>query len=323
MENFSTFTLDSIQSGFKGVLELPLFPVVGRELKIPVMVARGHRPGPVFLVVAGVHGDEFEGMEAICRVYEALEPDRMSGMFVGIPVCNMLAYENQTRESPVYADGLNLARTFPGSPEGSYTVRLAHELYQFVVRNLNPETDVFLDFHSGGTRYEYLPMIAFHKVAKKRQEAEKLARIFGIERIWEIPINQGTFNGSISEYGITTLGTETTGRGAAKEEDIQEYFQGVLNVLHHIGIFETAAPKDNSGPVFTSQRFNFLQSGFFQSFVHNGEQVEKGQLIGKVSTLTGTILEEIYAPLSGEIWAIRTYSAVYTGDISFLIARPL
>src|ERR1700730_3771485 len=91
MENFRTFTLDSIQAGFKGVLELPLFPVVGRELKIPVMVARGHRPGPVFLVVAGVHGDEFEGMEAICRVYEALEPDRMSGMFVGIPVCNMLA----------------------------------------------------------------------------------------------------------------------------------------------------------------------------------------------------------------------------------------
>jgi len=34
-------------------------------LKVPVALARGRRPGPTLLAVAGVHGDEIEGPAAI------------------------------------------------------------------------------------------------------------------------------------------------------------------------------------------------------------------------------------------------------------------
>ena len=35
----------------------------------------GARTDPTLVVTAGVHGDEYEGMEAIYRTYEALDPD--------------------------------------------------------------------------------------------------------------------------------------------------------------------------------------------------------------------------------------------------------
>ena len=37
----------------------------GGEAGLPVLVARGAKPGPVLLTIAGVHGDEFEPMAAV------------------------------------------------------------------------------------------------------------------------------------------------------------------------------------------------------------------------------------------------------------------
>ncbi|MBI4277417.1 MAG: succinylglutamate desuccinylase, partial [Armatimonadetes bacterium] len=45
----------------------------GAPVGFPVFMAHGVRPGPVFCAVSGVHGDEYEGREAIRRVCEALD----------------------------------------------------------------------------------------------------------------------------------------------------------------------------------------------------------------------------------------------------------
>ena len=42
------------------------------RLFVPVLAARGAKPGATFVVTGGVHGDEYEGMEAIYRTFEML-----------------------------------------------------------------------------------------------------------------------------------------------------------------------------------------------------------------------------------------------------------
>lgn len=329
MQTLGTFNYRELPSPCRVVMDLPVFSLLGREFRIPVLVAKGAREGPAVIVTAGIHGDEFEGMEAIRRMYGSLNPEEMSGTFIGLPVCNVLAYENQSRESPVYADGLNLARVFPGKADGSYTVRLAHELFTFVTGNLDAETDVFIDFHSAGTRYAYVPLIAMHRVAVKRRESERLCRLFGIERLWEIPSNRGTFNGAVSQFGITTLATEVTGRGGLLEEDVDILVRGVRNILHALGIQRNPRYEggeeaiENRTTVFTSQTLYFKESGLFLPSVRCGERIAKGQFLGKVTDMTGRTLEEIYSPSDSEIWGIRTFSSIYAGDISFLLGMPL
>jgi predicted deacylase len=39
----------------------------GNWWRLPVLAARGNRPGPTLVVLAAVHGDEYEGIEAIPR----------------------------------------------------------------------------------------------------------------------------------------------------------------------------------------------------------------------------------------------------------------
>ena len=52
-------------------------------------------------VSSGCHGDEYEGGEAIRRIYRALDPKQFRGVFLGVPKLNPLAFEAGQRVSPV------------------------------------------------------------------------------------------------------------------------------------------------------------------------------------------------------------------------------
>ena len=67
-------------------------------------------------MTAAVHGDEYEGVEAIPQIYARVSPAELQGTLLLVPVCNVPAYETSQRSSPV--DGLNLARVFPGDANG-------------------------------------------------------------------------------------------------------------------------------------------------------------------------------------------------------------
>ena len=73
----------------------------GQTLSMPVLTARGRKDGPTLVVTAGVHGDEYEGMEAIYRTYEALDPDRLKGTFVAVPIVTLTAFWLGIRCNPV------------------------------------------------------------------------------------------------------------------------------------------------------------------------------------------------------------------------------
>ena len=123
------------------------------ELGIPLIVVNGTEHGPVLCVDAGVHGDEYDGQEAIRRVLAETDPASLRGTLVGIPCMNTPAFEAAARTSGL--DHLNLNRIFPGDAEGSYSLRLAATFVEQVV----PVIDALVDLHTGGTFGEIAPLI--------------------------------------------------------------------------------------------------------------------------------------------------------------------
>ena len=45
---------------------------LGDDLEVPVVTVRGAEDGPTALLVAGIHGDEFEGIAALAGVTGAM-----------------------------------------------------------------------------------------------------------------------------------------------------------------------------------------------------------------------------------------------------------
>ena len=129
-----------------------LVPIAGRAdgglWQLPLLTLTGPTTGPTLVVTAGVHGDEYEGIETIARLYQQLEPTALRGTLVMLPVCNLPAYESAQRSSQI--DGLNLARTFPGDANGTITQRIA----AWIRAHLLAHADFYIDLHSGGVAYD-------------------------------------------------------------------------------------------------------------------------------------------------------------------------
>ena len=71
------------------------------QVRLPYMIVCGAEDGPVLLVDCCVHGDEYEGAEAISRIYNQLDPAKMKGTFIGVPAVNLEAFNAGERVSPI------------------------------------------------------------------------------------------------------------------------------------------------------------------------------------------------------------------------------
>ncbi|OJI92401.1 hypothetical protein LY10_03105 [Planktotalea frisia] len=80
--------------------------------------------GPVALMIAGTHGDEFEGPSALMRLVDDLSLKDISGQIIIVPALNATAVRASERCSPL--DGVNLNRAFPGDPLGSISEQIAY-----------------------------------------------------------------------------------------------------------------------------------------------------------------------------------------------------
>src|SRR5438132_13017751 len=97
------------------------------QLKLKTIVGRGD--GPHLLITGGVHGAEFEPMAAVRRLARQIDPSELRGRVTLVPVVNEPAFERGQRTAD---DGLDLARTCPGRPDGSVTERVAHALSELI-----------------------------------------------------------------------------------------------------------------------------------------------------------------------------------------------
>ena len=58
----------------------------GIAVPTPVLVVNGAKRGPVLCVTAAVHGDELNGIEVVRRVLYDLDPEKLSGAVIGVPI---------------------------------------------------------------------------------------------------------------------------------------------------------------------------------------------------------------------------------------------
>ena len=103
-----------------GILAVPAGVDAG--LDIPVAVIQGKSPGPVLALVAGAHGTEYASIIAIDKLIQNLDPARISGTVILVPLINIASFEQKVPHvNPV--DGKSMNRFYPGKVDGTQTER--------------------------------------------------------------------------------------------------------------------------------------------------------------------------------------------------------
>ncbi|MEE6287873.1 succinylglutamate desuccinylase/aspartoacylase family protein [Georgenia sp. MJ173] len=281
--------------------------------------------GPVIAVLGGVHGDELEGVLAARIVIDrlrALDPGRMHGTVRVVAPAHPAAWAAGTRASPI--DGLNLARVFPGSAEGSPTEQVAAHLTTRVIAG----ADLLIDLHSGGQSFDMPLMVGYHAGPHPVcLRSADVAAAFGAPFRWEHPEpGAGRSLSAAAALGVPSVYVEGQGGGQVRRRDLDGYVDGVLRVLHLLGVLNDG-PVPGPEPVVvrgdgnTDGGIEAGAAGFFVTSTGVGEQVTTGQVLGEIVDQRGRVLAKVDSPRDGIVMLTRRRAAVSTGDTVAIVAE--
>lgn len=289
----------------------------GMQLRLPMHQITGAQPGPMLGVTAGIHGDEYLPVEVVRRLITEIEPADLRGTILAIPVTNPLAFEAQTRNTPI--DMLNLNRVFPGDPGGWLTEQLA----AVVSEQFLPQIGYLIDLHAGGGQ----PTVDYVYI----QNDEALSRAFGFPVLYHPPY---PFTGTLAEVavprGIRCVVVEMGGGMLANESYLARGLRGVYNVLKHLGMLPGKPETPPRQTVVTNMsiirpRFGgLLYPGVTLDDI--GRIVPGGTVLGTViSPYTFETLEEIRAPFAHSLMILLrgALTKVHPGDYAYMVAEAL
>lgn len=282
----------------------------------------GHRPGPAVAILGGVHGDELEGVLAARRILASLDPNGLRGSLSIAAPAHTAAWAAVSRSSPV--DDLNLARVFPGSPTGRPTERIA----AFLTDNLIAGADLLIDLHSAGEGFE-MPLLAGYHAGDGSRSARsaEAARAFGAPFLWQHPdLSPGRSLSAAAELGVPAVYVEGHGGGQVRGADLDGYVDGVLRVLHHLGMVDDAPPSSAPsvtvrGDGDTDGGVEAAVGGYLVTAVDVGYPVRAGEALGSIVDEEGRTLTHVESPRDGVVMLVRRRARVSVGDTLAIVAE--
>ncbi|MBS7705583.1 hypothetical protein C7450_10456 [Chelatococcus asaccharovorans] len=313
-----------------GYLRVPISTNESAYGWIPVPIASiKNGSGPRILLIAGSHGDEWEGQIMLIKLIQSLQSDDVRGQLIVLPGANAPAVEAGQRVSPF--DHGNLNRSFPGDPNGPPTMMIAH----FIETVLLPGCDLVCDFHSGGGSLEYLPST----VVVSSKSTSQLRRDLDLMRVFGLPVGFATdgstggdrsLTGACDRLGgIPCLSTELGGGGTASLGLLTAAENGLARLLHHVGLLAKAPEEPQSGSIrllYRVQPKEFVYApanGLFEPLVNLGDTVDDGQDAGRIHFTDEPWRKPIpvYFGVGGVVLCRRFLARARVGDCLFNIGR--
>ena len=300
------------------------------QVKVPICRLRNGE-GPSVLLMAGNHGDEYEGEICLAKLIRRLDPQAIKGSVTILPMANTPAVMAARRCSPL--DGGNLNRAFPGSADGMPTSRLAH----FLESDLFPRHDIVFDLHSGGTSMEHLltALVERNNDPQRHEEAIALMTALGVPHAFvaDNGPHAPTSMGAARRAGSIGISGEFGGGGTATVDSVAATARAIDRLLMKAGV--VAAPVLSDGAVGSertlllslarhSQGIYATRRGWFEPAVRLGDKVEEGQVAGWYHDFER--LTETEQPLrfaeGGIVISRRLHTMCEAGDCLVQAAEP-
>lgn len=296
---------------------------------IPVVCIR-NGDGPTAVLIAGSHGDEYEGQIALRDLARLIEPAKIKGRVIILPALNFPAVRAGRRVSPL--DEGNLNRAYPGRAAGTATEMIAH----YVTDILLPMADLVVDLHSGGRSLDYIPCALIRPSA----DAARRQRLFDLMRVFGAPVGyvsdgsggggDTTLSAAAEKLGVPVLTTELGGGATLRASGKSLAFDGVRRLLRSIGIRpdDTVPDPPATRLMEVPGRDFFLYAdidGLFEPLAEIGEEVEKSQQAGLIHPFGDPTAapHPVYFGAAGLVACRRFPTLTAHGDCLFGLMRDL
>jgi predicted deacylase len=293
-------------------------------VEIPEIISvTSQHDGLTVAILAGIHGDEYEGVIAALSLARELPGELLSGTVKIVSPAHPAAWQSCSRISPI--DDANLARVFPGYQNGSATEQVAHVITEQVIKH----ADVLIDLHSAGTNFDMPFLCGLNAGANIRcQESERLANVFNADFTWHhngAP-NYGRSLTVAYEQQIPAIYVEGHGGRSIRKTDLDGYTAGVRRVLQDLKMIPTAprVARDTirvAGDGNTDAGLVASESGYLVTRVNVGDLVSNGDVIAEIIDISGVVLSTLLAVQNSYVMLLRRDARVHVGDTICITAN--
>ncbi|MCP4911631.1 MAG: succinylglutamate desuccinylase/aspartoacylase family protein [Oligoflexia bacterium] len=266
---------------------------LGVPWRIPAIVIKGVSDGPVFGVTAAVHGDELNGISTIFKLIDEIDPKKLKGTLVLIPISNVPGY---LRNQRYFSDNVDLNRIMPGKESGTSSQIYAYNFLHKIVKKFNYLLDLHTASH-GRVNSLYI------RADLENEETRTLAYLQNPQIIVQKYDTDGTLRAWANENGIPTITVEIGNPNAFQHQLIDETLEGILNTLRHYEMIEGEV-KDmiTDGVVCDHSYWIYSKKGGIVDVLPKlADKVKKGQVIAYVYDVFGQVKEEIVADRAGVV----------------------
>jgi predicted deacylase len=264
------------------------------SVEIPVVTFRGEADGPEFTVMSGMHAGEYSGILAAQRLIDHLRTTPIAGTVRVIPVVSTRAFMTRNMQlSPV--DQREVHFYGPGNPDNSYTEFQIDVLYKLLVTS-----DYVIDMHSGEfaqALHSWIP-VPVQGSDEFQRKTLSLALGYPVEHI-ELRRERDSVPllvNYLADDGVANIWAEIGKNGLPNEAHIDAHYQGLIAALQTVENLEGEPQRPSHTFIEGSRKqVNADVSGVWHSAVKEGEVVEPGQPLGKITDYFGTVLKEYFA----------------------------
>jgi predicted deacylase len=299
---------------------------VSNEARISSYCLDTQRQGPTVVLVGGVHGDEYTGVELCYRIMDSLAKELLCGRVVCYPCLNPAGAERSERTLPEQGGDLN--RCFPGGERGARASRYAHAVWQDII---GWEPNFVFDIHADASRsvpyviVDRPVLLAAESSASMMSGLIESARSLGCivlleyeERDYQRYGLQHSLAGSLVNFaGIPALTFEAGGRDLVDSGAVDVADRAVRSLLAKLEMLEPApAIAEAPQPLWLRSTTRPVRTtGMFVPLIGPGERFRAGQHLAHIRQLDGQVTERISALNDGIVIAWRDIAWVRPGAV--------
>lgn len=332
-----TFGPVTVKRGSKGRGVIPVTTRPdGTEIGIPLTVIAGVPDGPVLCIDGCTHGGEIEGALTLIRVTQEMDPSKLKGILVCVPVLNTPAFNTGRRNNLEQWPPMQDLSEADRNAKGSVTERIADAYYNNVVT----KADYVVTIHACGScdlGYRTESIVVLSDDPETMEMAKGLGPDWNIIRISTSTKEQFEKSKGVAatciKKGKPYIFMENGGPAGRTpeiiERSISSNVNAIINLMKHLHMMDDE-PKYPESWMTTvrDHKVTAGHGGLFRWEPIVGERlkrsdsqkiVKKGAILARIYNLFGEEVESVKSPCDGMIaWLAGNHCAI-SGNLLTII----
>lgn len=309
-ESFTLLGTDILPGTSTRLSWSPQIQIAGLSQVTPVLVINGVNAGPTLCLTGAIHGDELNGIEIVRRTMYDLDPEKLSGRVIGVPIVNLTGFQQGSRYLP---DRRDLNRYFPGRKEGNLADRVAYSLFENVIRHC----DMLVDIHTGSLKRTNLPQL---RADMNNPDVAEFTRGFDRMAVVHSSGSPGMLRSAAVDVGIRAVTMEAGESLRIQEHQIEAGVNSLNSLMDKHGMISRMFVWGDPEPIYYDSTWVRAQhGGILFSEIDLGDYVSRGEILGYVADPITNAQYPIHSSSNGRIIGMAVDQVVMAGFAAYHI----